>query len=236
MKPKRGPWRCNAVAIVWPCALSVDAYVAVGREVEVPRPECPGCAASMSFWSGYCRDVRQAGQCRKLFIRRARCRPCARTHALLPAFVLVRRLDVVETIGAVIAMVVLGPGGVRPAAARAGVPYTTAREWLRRFAGRAEALATACAALAVELGAAAMRPARDASRRALEGIVSAFAAASALPGWAALGHWRFASAVCGGRLLATNTNSPYLVIGSRRFMPPVPRSGAEDGGRGGPGP
>jgi hypothetical protein len=28
--------------------------------------------------------------------------------------------------------------------------------------------------------------------------------------------------VCGGSLLSTNTNSPWLVIGKRRFMPPVP--------------
>lgn len=224
-----------AMAIVWPCPLSVDAYIAAGRELAVPRPECPGCAAPMSFWSGYCRDVRQAGQCRKLFVRRARCAPCARTHALLPAFVLAYRLDVVETIGAVLAEVVLGPGGVRPAAARVAVPYTTAREWLRRFADRSGELATAFAALAVELGAAAIRPARESGRHALTVIEAAFAAATALPGWAVLGRWRFASAVCGGSLLATHTDSPYLIVGSRRFMAPVPRSdGAENGARGGP--
>ena len=44
----------------------------------------------------------------------------------------------------------------------------------------------------------------------------------ALPGWLAVGSWRFVSAVSGGRLIATNTNSPYLVVGRRRFMPPVP--------------
>jgi hypothetical protein len=49
------------------------------------------------------------------------------THALLPAFVLAWRLDVAETTGAVIGEVAGGAGGVRPAAARLGVPYTTAR-------------------------------------------------------------------------------------------------------------
>jgi len=38
----------------------------------------------------------------------------------------------------------------------------------------------------------------------------------------AVGRWRFASAVSGGRLIAANTTSPYLIAGSRRFMPPVP--------------
>jgi hypothetical protein len=28
--------------------------------------------------------------------------------------------------------------------------------------------------------------------------------------------------VCGGSLLSPNTNSPWLIVGTRRFMPPVP--------------
>jgi hypothetical protein len=68
---------------------------------------------------------------------RARLR-CGVSHALLPAFTLAWRLDVAETIGSVAGEVVAGGGcGVRPAAERAGVPYTTARGWVRRFrAGR----------------------------------------------------------------------------------------------------
>jgi len=50
-------------------------------------------------------------------------------------------------------------------------------------------------------------------------------AASALPGWGELGCWRFVSAVSGGRVIATNTNTPYLIVGRRRFMPPVPSEG-----------
>jgi hypothetical protein len=80
----------------------------------------------------------------------------------------------------------------------------------------------AFAALAVELGGEAIRPAAEASRFAVAAIGAAFSAATALPGWAALGVWRFASAVTGGRLIAANTTSPYLIVGRRRFMPPVP--------------
>jgi hypothetical protein len=43
-----------------------------------------------------------------------------------------------------------------------------------------------------------------------------------MPGWAASGRWRFASAVSGGAVLAANTVSPFYVLGRRRFMPPVP--------------
>jgi transposase-like protein len=210
------------VAMVWPCPLPVDAYVAAGRGVEFPRPACPSCRAPMVFWAGYWRHVRAAGRCRKIFVPRLRCAPCRVSHALLPAFVLAWRLDVAETVGAVITQVAGGVCGVRPAAARAGVPHTTARDWVRRFAGRARELGAGFSALAVELGGEPVRPAADLRGFALAAIGAAFGAAAGLPGWLAAGLWRFASAVSGGRLIAANTTSPYLIVGNRRFMPPVP--------------
>jgi transposase-like protein len=210
------------VAIVWPCPLPVDAYVAAGREVEVPRPVCPSCAEPLVFWSGYWRHVRAAGRCRKIFVPRVRCGPCRVSHALLPAFTLAWRLDVAEAVGAVIGQVAGGGCGVRPAAARLGVPYTTARGWVRRFRARAGELGIGFAALAVELGGEAIRPAAEAGRFALVAIGAAFDAAAGLPGWLRLGAWRFASSVSGGRLIAANTISPFLVVGKRRFMPPIP--------------
>jgi len=210
------------VAIVWPCPLPVDAYVAAGRKVEFPRPDCPACRVAMMFWSGYRRHVRAGCRCRKIFVPRLRCGSCRVTHALLPAFCLAWRLDAAETIGTVVAGVAGGAGGVRPAAERAGVPHTTARGWCRRFAARAPGLGAAFAALAVELGGEPPRPPADAGRFALAAIGAAFGAAAGLPGWAGLGAWRFASAVSGGTLIAANTTSPWLVVGRRRFMPPVP--------------
>src|SRR5689334_2318666 len=129
------------MSMVWPCPLTVDAYVLIGRAVMVPRPDCPSCSSPVVFWSGYWRYVRWLGRCRKIFIPRVRCRGCGVTHALLPAFVLAWRLDAAEPVGAVIGQVAVGEGGVRPAAARAGVPYTTARGWVRRFSARAVELA-----------------------------------------------------------------------------------------------
>jgi hypothetical protein len=210
------------MAIVWPCPLSVERYAASGREIEVPRPDCPRCSTSMTFWSGYWRHIREAGRCQKLFVPRARCRPCEVTHVLLPGFVLTGRLDVVETVGAVLSDVIDGPGGVRPAAGHLKVPHTTARGWLRRFSTRAVSLAVSFAALAVELGGEAVVARDDASSFALSAIRASFRAATSLPGWAAVGLWAFASSVSGGALLATNTDSPYLVVGRRRFMPPAP--------------
>lgn len=211
------------VAIVWPCLLSVDEYAAAGRGVEVPRLDCPRCAGATTRWSGYQRFVRAEGLARAIFVPRVRCGRCGQTNAVLPAFLLVGRLDAVESIGEVIERVVTGAAGVRPVAARVEVPHTTARGWVRRFAGRARRLAVAFAALAVELGAEVVAAAvSDAARHALAAVAAAFEVACSLPGWAALGRWRFASAVSGGTVIGTNTNSPYLVVGSRRFMPPVP--------------
>src|SRR6266581_8911567 len=160
--------------MVWPCPLPVDAYVAAGREVKFPRLACPSCAGPLVLWSGYWRHVRAAGRCRKIFVPRLRCAPCRVSHAPLPAFTLAWRLDVAETVGMVIAEVAGGARGVRPAAARAGVPYTTARGWVRRFAGRAPELGAGFAALAVELGGPAITPPGGATRFAVAAIRVAF--------------------------------------------------------------
>ncbi len=208
------------MSMVWPCPLTAGAYASAGRAVKVPRPECPSCSGPVVSWSGYWRHIRWQERERKIFIPRVRCRVCRVTHALLPAFALARRLDAAESAGAVIGQVAAGGCGVRPAAARIGVPYTTARGWVRRFAGRAGELAVSFSALCVELGGEAVRPLPDRLRSAVAAIGAAFTAAAALPGWAVLGRWRFASAVTGGSLLAANASSPWLVIGRRRFMPP----------------
>ena len=210
------------MSMVWPCPLTVGAYASMGRAVKVPRPECPSCLGPVVFWSGYWRHVRASGRCRKMFVPRLRCGPCRVSHALLPAFVLAWRLDVAETVGAVIGQVAGGVCGVRPAAARAGVPDTTARGWVRRFRARAAELGVVFAALAVDLGGEAIRPPAEAGRFALAAVTAAFDAAAALPGWLAVGLWRFASAVSGGRLIAASTVSPFLIVGRRRFMPPIP--------------
>ena len=108
------------MSMVWPCPLTVDAYASMGRAVPVARPQCPSCLVPVVFWSGYWRHVRRRERERKIFIPRVRCRACGVTHAMLPAFVLVRRLDAAEPVGAVIGQVAGGACGVRRAAA--GLP------------------------------------------------------------------------------------------------------------------
>ena len=210
------------VSIVWPCPLSVEEYVNGDRLVSFPRPDCPACSSAMSKWSGYRRFVRWPGGEERIFVPRLRCRACKVTHALLPSFVLVKRLDVTETIVTTLAEVAVGPAGVRRVAKRIGLPYTTVRGWARRFFARAGRIATMFAALAVELGGEVITAPPDAGRAAVGAIGAAFRGAVDLPGWQTVGLSGFCSSVVGGRLIATNMNSLYLFVGKRRFMPPVP--------------
>lgn len=128
----------SPMAIIWPCGLSVEQYAAAGRGVTVPRPSCPVCEAPMMFWSGYARRVRQATVVFSIWVRRCRCGRCGGpSHALLPSFCLLGRLDAVEVIGPAIVAVSAG-GGCRPVARGIGelFAYTTVRGWWRRHRER----------------------------------------------------------------------------------------------------
>jgi hypothetical protein len=139
---------------------------------------------------------------------------------LLPSFLLERRLDVVDDIGAVIEAVRDGESVVGRAAKRRDVPYTTARDWLRRFSARAPVLAAGFGALAVAVGAEAGVDglAADPAGRA----VGALRLVAATVGALSVSLWALASLVTGGKLLASATHPPWTVLGGRRFMPPVP--------------
>ena len=208
------------MAIVWPCELSVDEYVAAGRDVVVPRPGCPGCRRAMIFWSGYERDVR-VGRVRRIWVRRVKCRPCGVNHALIPAFCLLGRLDGVAVIVGALARMAAGVT-VAEVAGAIDVPYTTARDWRRRHLARAEVLAAGLAAMTVTWSGVApvlspgpetasmeaLGAAWDAARRRLEGC---------LPG---LGRWW--SLVTGGAALAATRDPPWKGGGDWGLMPPVP--------------
>ena len=157
-------------------------------------------------------------------MRRSRCRRCRSSHALVPSFCLVGRLDVVEVIGAVLTAVVGAARGVRPLAEEADVPHTTARDWVRRFGRRPAMVAAAFAAVVVEV--AGLAPALGAPARmahhALAVNDAAFAAVAARAGPALASLWCFVALVTGGRLLATNTNPLSIVLGRRRLIVPVP--------------
>ena len=195
------------MAIVLPCSMTVHAYAAAGRDLEVPRPCCPSCSASMSFWGYYSRPVRVDEEIRVL-VRRARCASCAVSHALVPDFVLPGRLDAVEVIGAAIDEMAAG-AGARPVARRAGLPHTTVRDWQRRFRARAAMLTTGFLAATVALGDLVPRVSPGAMASALLAMRAAVGAVRrrlTVHG----SDWRIAVRVVGGHLLSTNSNPPFL--------------------------
>lgn len=208
------------VAIVWACPLSVEEYEAAGRDVEVPRPNCPGCSAPMIFWSGYLRTVRDDVD-RRIWVRRSKCLACRMSHCLLPAFCLLRRVYSAGVIGKALAGVVAGTL-TREVADAIDSYYTTVRDWVRRHRDRAPVLAAGFAALAIELGSSAPPLAAEPQRAALQALGCAWTAARARFGPAVASLWRFWSVVSGGEAMSTTTDTPWTSVGGGRLIPPVP--------------
>ncbi len=202
--------RYPPLSIVWQCPLDVSAYVALGQQIEVGEHACPACGRRLGGWSGYWRWVRGPGTDR-LWIRRCRCSRCRRSHALLPDFLLERRLDDVAVIGQALALSIAGGLGIRPVAERLGVPMTTARDWRRRFRVHALVLATALVTLAVQLDPAPvlLSGTEDHERAALEALGATWQRARSRFGERVPGLWRFWGLISGGRALGTNRSPPF---------------------------
>lgn len=114
----------------------------VEAELAAGRLSCPGCAGRLGGW-GHARSrlVRVPEGWWRVRPRRTRCCGCRATHVLLPVLCLLRRMYSAEVIwSALVAKAASGSTGVgwRRIAGELGVPGTTVRGWLRRFAGRAE--------------------------------------------------------------------------------------------------
>jgi hypothetical protein len=123
---------------------------------------------------------------------------------------LMRRRDAVEVIGAALVAKATGVGH-RQAASLVGVPVSTVRGWLRRFARNVEQVRVWFTVLAHDLDPllGPVAPTGTAVGDAVEAIaVAARAAALRL---APVGPWRFASAASHGRLLS-NTGWPWARV------------------------
>ncbi len=124
----------------------------------------------MAFDGCYPRRVREGGVVHKIFVHRAYCRACNRGEALIPDFLLARRLDSTATIGAA---VLQNAGAALPENATglyAEVPSRTLRSWRQRFAERADELAASLSAFCVARGGRLPRSAPTALARASEAI------------------------------------------------------------------
>ena len=156
-----------------------DAARAALSAGTLPCPQ-PGCAGALRIWSpARTRRVQLlGGQWRPLRPDRARCRACGVSHVLLPTWCLPRRAYSTEVVGAALLAAAQGAGYGRAAAA-AGAPTTTVRDWLRAVGRAAPALtaqAVIVAGAAGEADACWPQPSRPCS--ALTSAVNALAAAA----------------------------------------------------------
>ena len=122
---------------------------------------------------------------------------------MLPVLVLARRADVVSVIGAALAAKVAGLGH-RRIAVELGRPAETVRGWLRRFAGRVEAVRVVFTGWFVALDPDPVMPGPAGSvwADAVTVITAAAGAVATRFGLGAVAPWEVAVAVSGGRLLA----------------------------------
>ncbi|MBV9160325.1 MAG: hypothetical protein JO281_01940 [Pseudonocardiales bacterium] len=132
---------------------------------------------------------------------------------LLPVGVLARRADATAVIGSALAAKASGSGH-RGIAAELGRPAETVRGWLRRFAGRVEAVRVVftgwCRALSAD--PVLSGPAGSAWADAIAAITAAAGALGARFGLGEVPVWVVAAAVSGGRLLAPGWPPQLFVI------------------------
>ncbi|MGH3276012.1 MAG: helix-turn-helix domain-containing protein, partial [Streptosporangiaceae bacterium] len=163
---------------------------------------CGGVLAP--WWYGITREIVGLGGAAELMRpRRAICRLCGRTRVLLPDVMLRRRQYRVEVIGAALLLAAGGMPWTR-VAAELGVPFETARGWLRRFTRRADLVRAWLLGL---LDALADDPWLPAGQAGLAGALGVLAGLYAqLPArWplvAALSPWQLASRLSRAGLLA----------------------------------
>jgi transposase-like protein len=193
--------------MVWVCRLGVDAYTELGRQLDIPRFDCPVCGKRMVLWGFYRRYLRVEAWCRRVWIRRQRCQACRRSHAVLPQFVTFGRLDEVGVIGEGIEAMVAGRGA-RAVAEDLGLPHTTVRDWRRRLRSRAELLAMGIAAVVVALAGTIPRLSADPEQAALGAMGAAWEVVAARR--PIIGSpFCLANAICGSHLLSTNMHPPW---------------------------
>lgn len=167
---------------------------------------CPGCGGVLRPWGHARRRVlRGDPPGEAIRPRRARCKSCLVSQVLLPDRCLARRRDPVEVIGSAVAAKVSGEGH-RRIAARTGIPATTVRGWLRRFATAAERIRGHFTAWAYRLDAlqGPINPAGSVVADAVEAI--GVAARAATLRFGPRPAWGWASAMSGGWLLATRVD------------------------------
>jgi Domain of unknown function (DUF6431) len=196
------------MAIIWPYPQDVASYAADGRGIDVPTQVCPGCHRPLTNWGGYWRWVRAERVAeQRIWIRRGWCAACGRSQAVLPSFLLARRLDVVEVIGSALEQAAAGKGA-RPIAEDLKLPHTTVRDWWRRVKTKAPELLASVLALATSLDPAPVDLRTDGAAAVVEALANAWQRARQRLANRTPDQWAFWSLVSGGLALAPHTSPP----------------------------
>lgn len=183
--------------------------VSVESELRARRLVCPSCReGSLAPW-GWARErpVGRGDGRRLVRPRRGRCRGCGVTHVLLPVTMLGRRGDWAAMIGRALELRA-AELGQRTIAAAVGVPRSTVRGWLSRFAEVAERVRAHLWrwALWLDPGLVRLEPSGSPFGDAVAAVAAAGETAARRLGIGC--RWAFASVATGGWLLC-NTSSPF---------------------------
>ena len=179
----------------------------VERRLAAGWLRCPVCSGVLAGWGhGRERVIRgESGIGWRLRPRRSRCCGCGVTHVLLPVSCLLRRADGMAVIWAALAAKA-GGMGFRPVARLLGRPASTVRDWLARFASRAEAVRGLFTVwlCALDADPPPLAPAGSLVADAVAAVTAAAAAAARRwAGWlVSLSPGELASSVSAGLLLA----------------------------------
>jgi hypothetical protein len=174
----------------------VEAQLGAGRLV------CPDCGGRLSPWGFTAwRTVRERKAVRRVRLRRSVCASCATSHVLVPAWLTSRRRDVVEVIGAALAMAARGAGH-RRIASQLGRSPETVRGWLRCARRSAQPLRVSGVRwwVALEPEPGPVRPAGSELADAVEAILLAVRAWTLRFGRTGAGPWERAQSLTGGLL------------------------------------
>lgn len=187
---------------------------------------CPCCGGVLTGW-GWARprQVRGPGGPVQLCPRRSRCTGCGVTHVLLPVIAFLRRADTAAVVMSALAAKARCGFGFRRIASDLGRPGETVRGWLRRFAGRAEAVRSV---FTVWLRAVAADPVMPgpAGGGFADAVSAIGAVATAITDRFALPRVSLAEtavAVSGGRLLAPGWPGPWVQHESTLPLTPMQR-------------
>lgn len=199
------------LSTVFHWAREVESYLAAGKKVEVPRLPCPECQTPMGFWGWYRRGLRRllkelaealtVGE-EWIWVRRARCPGCARTHAVLPDFCHEWRQEEVGVIGEVLSAVEKKEQAAVHVAARLGLPAKRVQNLVRRYRQRLEVLWQGYSHLALELGGEFRQLPAEMAKAVLMAVTESWQQARRRWGEARVGGlWQWWSRAAGGRPL-----------------------------------